>query len=174
MPPKRGATHPPYELFVDEVWRICLLLGWVNGVSTDARDLTHWHDGRGGKRRDPPNLQAGERRAHAPLRGPGELNRPGHKERQAHHRAHRPRRRDRREAWIEVGAGLLDGRNLRHGHRIRGTGRGSHKRPPPGDRLFGQRANHHASSVRRGRDVGVTKEARLSRSSSEKAFHALG
>src|SRR3712207_9504084 len=37
----------------------------------------------------------------------------------------------------------------------------SPERPPPRDRLFGQRADHHAASVRRGRDVGDPPEARL-------------
>jgi hypothetical protein len=32
----------------------------------------------------------------------------------------------------EVGAGLLDRGTLRHGRRLRGTGRGSHERPPSG------------------------------------------
>src|SRR5215204_2841134 len=41
------------------------------------------------------------------------------------------------------------------------------KCPSAGDRFSGQRANHHAESVRRGGDVRVTKEARLSRSTSE-------
>src|SRR5829696_372236 len=104
---------------------------------------------------------------YAPLRGTSELDRPRHKERQADHRAHRPRWRYRREARVEVGAGLLDGRSLRHAHRLRGTGRRSPERPPPGDMLFGQRANHHAKSLRRRRDVGDTPEARLSRSTSE-------
>src|SRR5215210_3279492 len=30
MPPKRGATHPPYELFIDELLRILLLRDSVN------------------------------------------------------------------------------------------------------------------------------------------------
>ena len=85
-------------------------------------------------------------------------------------RAHRPRRRDRREARVEAGAGLLDGRSLRHGHRLRGTGRRSPERPPPGDRLFGQRANHHAKGLRRRRDVGDTPEARLNGSISENSI----
>jgi hypothetical protein len=91
-------------------------------------------------------------------------------ERQADHRAHRPRRRDSREARVEVGAGLLDGRGLRHGVRLRGPRRPSHKRPPPRDRLFGQRANHHPSSLRRGRDVRDTPASRLRPSACENTY----
>src|SRR5918992_320490 len=68
----------------------------------------------------------------------------------------------RREARVEVGASLLDRRSLRHGHRLRGTRRRGAQRPPSGDRLTWQRANHHAQGVRRGGDVGDTPEARLS------------
>ena len=46
------------------------------------------------------------------------------------------------------------------------------ERLPPGDRLFGQRQNHHAAGLRRGRDVGDTPEARLRLSTSENAVHA--
>jgi hypothetical protein len=37
-------TYPP-ELFLDKIRRIYLLRGRVNGVSTDAWILTHWHYG---------------------------------------------------------------------------------------------------------------------------------
>jgi hypothetical protein len=102
----------------------------------------------------------GRRRVDAQIRGPSHWTDQGIK-RQADHRANRQRRRDRRKAWVEVGAGLLDRRSLRYGLHLRSPRRRSHKRPPAGDRLFGQRANHHAASVRRGRDVGDPPEARL-------------
>src|SRR5215211_2734338 len=105
--------------------------------------------------------------AYAPLRGPSQLDRPRHKERRAHHRAHGPRRRARREARVGVGAGLLDRRSLRYAHRLRGARRGGPERLPPGDRLFGQPQNHHTASLRRGGDVRDTQEARLSLSTSE-------
>src|SRR5215212_3340120 len=118
-------------------------------MPADAPGAYGWHHAYGGKGRDPPGSLGGRKEyAYAPLRGPRELDRPRHKERKADHRAYRPRRGDRREAWVEVGAGLLDGRSLRYGHRLRGARRRSHERPPPGDRLFGQRANHHAPSLR--------------------------
>src|SRR5215208_2416906 len=138
----------------------------VNKPPTDAPQLSGWHHAYGGQGlEDPPGSLGGTKKedAYAPLRGPSELDRPRYKERQADHRAHRQRRRHCREAWVEVGAGLLDGRSLRHGLRLRGTQRRSPERPPTGDRLFGQRQNHHAKSVRRGGDVRVTKEAGLSR-----------
>jgi hypothetical protein len=56
----------------------------------------------------------GRRRVHAPLRGPGELDRSRCKKRQADPPAYRQRRRARREARVEVGASLLDRRSLRH------------------------------------------------------------
>ena len=57
---------------------------------------------------------------------------------------------------------------LRHGRRLRGTGRRSHERPPPGDQqLYGHHTNHHAPSLRRARDVGHPPEDRLSRPTSE-------
>src|SRR5215203_7040883 len=112
-------------------------------------------------------LQVKVRRPYAPLRGPGELDRARYKERQADPRAYRQWRRDSREAWVEVGASLLDRRSLRYGHHLRGTRRQSPERPPSGDRLSWQRANHHAESVQRGRDVGDTPEARLRLSTSE-------
>ena len=40
------------------------------------------------------------------------------------------------------------------------------ERLPPPDRLFGQRQDHHAAGLRRGRDVGDTPEARLRLSTS--------
>src|SRR5215204_3849128 len=107
-------------------------------------------------------LQVKERRVYAPLCGPGELDRARSQERQGDPRAYRQRRRARREARVEVGASLLDRRSLRHGHHLRGTGRRSTERPPSGDRLSGQRANHHAPGVQRGRNVEDTPEARLS------------
>src|SRR5215213_545413 len=147
--------------------RISLPRTRVNSDSwSDATDPTKWHHGYGGKGPRPGGFSSGGRKedgAYAPLRDPSELDRPRHKERQAHHRAHGPRRRARREARVGVGAGLLDRRSLRHAHRLRGTRRGSPERLPPPDRLFGQRANHHAPSLRGGRDVGDTPEARLSR-----------
>src|SRR5215208_3044755 len=70
-------------------------------------------------------LQVKVRRPYAPLRGPGELDRARYKERQADPRAYRQWRRDSREAWVEVGASVLDRRSLRHGHHFRGAGRRS-------------------------------------------------
>src|SRR5215204_7286718 len=72
-----------------------------------------------------------ERRVYAPLCGPGELDRARYQKRQGDPPAYRQRRRDRREARVEVGAGLLDRRTLRHGHHLRGAGRRSPERPPP-------------------------------------------
>src|SRR5215212_10013591 len=109
------------------------------------------------------------RRANAPLRGPGELDRARCQKRQGDPPAYRQRRYARRQARVEVGASLLDRRSLRYGHHLRGTRRQSPERPPSGDRLSWQRANHHAESVQRGRDVGDTPEARLRLSTSEKA-----
>jgi hypothetical protein len=96
-----------------------------------------------------------------------ELDRARCQKRQGDTPAYRQRQRSRREARVEVGAGLLDRRSLRHGLHLRGTGRRSLERPSPRDRLFGQRANHHAPSLQRGRDVGDTLEARLRLSTSE-------
>src|SRR5215210_5345469 len=106
------------------------------------------------------------RRAYAPLRGPGELDRPRCQKRQGDPPAYRQRRYARRQARVEVGASLLDRRSLRYGHHLRGTRRRSPERPPSGDRLSWQRANHHAPGLQRGRDVGDTPEAPLSRSTS--------
>src|SRR5918997_5527282 len=106
--------------------------------------------------------------SYAHLRGLDQLYGPRNTKRQADHRADRPRRRDRRETRAEVGAGLLDRGTLRHGRRLRGTRRGSHERPPPGDQqLYGHHTNHHAPSLRRARDVGHPPEDRLSRPTSE-------
>src|SRR5215204_6384983 len=49
MPPKRGATHPPYELFMDELRRIPLLSTPVNRPSSGAPEFTRWHHACGGK-----------------------------------------------------------------------------------------------------------------------------
>src|SRR5215212_9078704 len=118
----------------------------------------------------PGRLRPTRRRkgSYAHLRGLGQLYGPRHKERQADHRADRPRRRHRRETRAEVGAGLLDRGTLRHGRRLRGTGRRSHERSPPGDQqLYGHHTNHHDPSLRRARDVGHPPEDRLSRPTSE-------
>src|SRR5215210_6623552 len=122
----------------------------------------------------PGRLRPTRRRkgSYAHLRGLGQLYGPRHKERQADHRADRPRRRDRRETRAEVGAGLLDRGTLRHGLRLRGTGRRSHERPPPGDQqLYGHHTNHHAPSLRRARDVGHPPEDWLSRPTSENFYY---
>src|SRR5215217_4087517 len=119
-------------------------------------------------------LQVKVRRPYAPLRGPGELDRARYKERQADPRAYRQWRRDSREAWVEVGASLLDRRSLRYGHHLRGTRRQSPERPPSGDRLAWQRADHHAPGVRRGRDVGDTPETRLSEPCNPDLWGPLG
>src|SRR3712207_137841 len=104
------------------------------------------------------------KRSYAHLRGLDQLYGPRHKKRQADHRADRPRRRDRRETRAEVGAGLLDLGTLRHDRRLRGTGRRSHERPPPGDQqLYGHHTNHDVTSLRRARNVGHPPEDRLSR-----------
>src|SRR5215208_3593448 len=114
------------------------------------------------------SLGAGERRrAYAHLRGASELDRPRRKERQADYRAYRPWWRDRPEARVEAGAGLLDRRVLRYGRHLHSPRRRSHERPPARDRLVGQRAINHASSLRRAGDVGHTPEARLSPPTSE-------
>src|SRR5215212_2826724 len=39
MPPKRGATHPPYELFMDELRRISLPRTWVNKEQEEGPEL---------------------------------------------------------------------------------------------------------------------------------------
>src|SRR4051812_16343245 len=67
---------------------------------------------------------------------------------------------------------LLDRRSLRHAHHLRGIGGRSPERLPPPDRFFGQRQNHHAKSLRRGRDVGDTPEARLRDSANRRVTHA--
>src|SRR5215212_907988 len=108
------------------------------------------------------------KRSYAVLRGLDQLYGPRNTKRQADHRAERPRRRDRRDTRAEVGAGLLDRGTLRYGRRLRGTGRRSHERPPPGDQqLYGHHTNHHAPSLRRARDVGHPPKDRLSRPTSE-------
>src|SRR5215212_1290594 len=70
-------------------------------------------------------LQMKERRTSAPLCGPGELDRARYQKRQGDPPAYRQRRRDSREAWVDVGASVLDRRSLRHGHHLRGAGRRS-------------------------------------------------
>src|SRR5215210_8676229 len=122
----------------------------------------------------PGRLRAKRRRkgSYAHLRGLDQLYGPRNTKRQADHRADRPRRRDRRETRAEVGAGLLDRGTLRHGRRLRGTGRRSHERPPPADQqLYGHHTNHHAKSLRRARDVGHPPEDRLSRPTSENFYY---
>src|SRR5215207_8524739 len=39
MPPKRGATHPPFELFMDERRRNCLPRAWVNKALSRSEAL---------------------------------------------------------------------------------------------------------------------------------------
>src|SRR5215207_3648509 len=90
----------------------------VKSLSADAWNLARWHYGEVGDVKTRLVLQMKERRTIAPLCGPGELDRARYQKRQGDPPAYRQRRRDSREAWVDVGASVLDRRSLRHGHHL--------------------------------------------------------